>query len=483
MDSIIKFDDISLSQVAIYAVLSFVIVTLLGALIYITCSKKYKLNWFEKNLLDQAKEREELRQSREALVESGTPFSVDPVAGSSRSLNRHNGSPSSIDDPTFWVPPTLHKQSSMLGDLQSSADESMPQTPSSPTSSNRSLPLSTHSVPIARTDKHVVLTNTSPARPKVASMQAKLDHTKIDMSLYKAPKESPSKVMPVPEETKGSVHLMITYDPSAGLLTVRLMEAQNLHPREFSGTADPYAKIRLLPDKSTVYQTKIHKKTLNPVFDEDFVFEVRSTTITRRSLEILMYDFDAYSRHVCIGGLTIALSQVELSDRVELWKQLASCPDQNQKIELGDLMVSLSYLPSAERLTVVIIKARNLRVVDDTRNSSDPFVKVSLVHNNKRLKKKKTTVFRNTVNPVFNEAFSFDVSKDMLKTSLIEFLVLHDSLLGTNELLGRAVIGNKSDIRQEERIFFDEMLRTKTAIAQWIPLTDPRAEQQKSAVK
>lgn len=58
----IRFDDISLPQLATYTVLSFLIVVLLGALIYITCSKKYKLNWFEKNLLDQAKEREELRQ-------------------------------------------------------------------------------------------------------------------------------------------------------------------------------------------------------------------------------------------------------------------------------------------------------------------------------------------------------------------------------------------------------------------------------------
>jgi hypothetical protein len=33
-------------------------------------------------------------------------------------------------------------------------------------------------------------------------------------------------------------------------------------------------------------------------------------------------------------------------------------------------MVSLCYLQSAERLTVVVIKARNLRVVDDTRTSS-----------------------------------------------------------------------------------------------------------------
>ena len=33
-------------------------------------------------------------------------------------------------------------------------------------------------------------------------------------------------------------------------------------------------------------------------------------------------------------------------------------------------MVSLSFLPSAERLTVVVLKARNLRVVDDARSTS-----------------------------------------------------------------------------------------------------------------
>lgn len=220
-----------------------------------------------------------------------------------------------------------------------------------------------------------------------------------------------------------------------------------------------------------------------PVFDEDFTFEVRSATIGRRTLEVLLYDFDANSRHMCIGGLQIALATVDLTDRIDAWKHLGSCAADDAKVELGEVMVSMSYLPSAERLTVVVIKARHLRVVDDTRNSSDPFVKVSLVHNNKRLKKKKTTVIRNNANPVFNEAFTFDAGREMLKNSLIEFLVLHDSLLGTNELLGRAVVGNKADIRAEERIFFDEVLRTKSAVAQWIPLTDPRSEQQRSTVK
>lgn len=65
-------------------------------------------------------------------------------------------------------------------------DESVPGTPTSPTGSHASMAISVSSsntVPIARTDKHVVLAM-SPSRPKVSSMQSKLDHTKIDTSLY-----------------------------------------------------------------------------------------------------------------------------------------------------------------------------------------------------------------------------------------------------------------------------------------------------------
>lgn len=40
------------------------------------------------------------------------------------------------------------------------------------------------------------------------------------------------------------------------------------------GTSDPYVKVFLLPDKKKKYDTKVHKKTLNPVFNETFVFKV-----------------------------------------------------------------------------------------------------------------------------------------------------------------------------------------------------------------
>lgn len=105
------------------------------------------------------------------------------------------------------------------------------------------------------------------------------------MNLYfqNSPSRHPSMSA---DEAKGSLHLTMVYDPIAGILTIRLIEvmvssnfnlkksstsifpfqAQDLQPRDFSGTADPYAKIRLLPDhtKTNMWQTRIHKRTLNP---------------------------------------------------------------------------------------------------------------------------------------------------------------------------------------------------------------------------
>lgn len=43
---------------------------------------------------------------------------------------------------------------------------------------------------------------------------------------------------------------------------------------------------------------------------------------------------------------------------------------------LGELMFSLSYLPTAERLTLVVVKARNLRGVNPS--PGDFFVKVNV---------------------------------------------------------------------------------------------------------
>ena len=99
---------------------------------------------------------------------------------------------------------------------------------------------------------------------------------------------------------------------------------------------------------------------------------------------------------------------------------------QADKAELGDLMLTLVYLPSARRLTVIVVKAVNLKIMDIT-GASDPYVKVSLIQGGKRIRKRKTSVHRRTVNPVFNEALFFDIGEEQLDDShLLVQVIDHD---------------------------------------------------------
>ena len=48
----------------------------------------------------------------------------------------------------------------------------------------------------------------------------------------------------------------------------------------------------------------------------------------------------------------------------------------------------------------------------------DPYVKISLMLNGKRIKKKKTTIKKCTLNPYYNESFSFEVPFEQIQVTL-----------------------------------------------------------------
>ena len=75
------------------------------------------------------------------------------------------------------------------------------------------------------------------------------------------------------------------------------------------------------------------------MFDEDFVFEVRPTTLGRRTLEVILYDFDAYSRHHSIGGVKLPLAHIDLSEKVTLWKGLGPCSEQDAKVTSNSINI------------------------------------------------------------------------------------------------------------------------------------------------
>jgi synaptotagmin-1 len=55
-----------------------------------------------------------------------------------------------------------------------------------------------------------------------------------------------------------------------------VIQAAELPGLDMSGTSDPYVKVYIMPDKKKKFETKVHRKTLNPIFKETFVFKVRN---------------------------------------------------------------------------------------------------------------------------------------------------------------------------------------------------------------
>ena len=43
---------------------------------------------------------------------------------------------------------------------------------------------------------------------------------------------------------------------------------------DIGGSSDPYVKVYLLPEKNKKFETKVHRRTLDPVFNESFRFQV-----------------------------------------------------------------------------------------------------------------------------------------------------------------------------------------------------------------
>jgi hypothetical protein len=88
-------------------------------------------------------------------------------------------------------------------------------------------------------------------------------------------------------------------------LVVKVVSAEELPAKDFSGTSDPYVKLYLLPDRKNKFQTKVHRKTLNPEFNESFRLSVPFNDLRERILQFSIYDFDRFSRHDLIGVVLV----------------------------------------------------------------------------------------------------------------------------------------------------------------------------------
>ncbi|XP_011701204.1 PREDICTED: synaptotagmin-7 [Wasmannia auropunctata] len=267
-----------------------------------------------------------------------------------------------------------------------------------------------------------------------------------------------------PSENVGQIHFSLEYDFQNSTLILRIIQGKDLPAKDLSGTSDPYVRVTLLPDKKHRLETKIKRRTLNPRWNETFYFEgFPIQKLQSRVLHLHVFDYDRFSRDDSIGEMFLPLCQVDLSEKPSFWKALKP----PAKDKCGELLCSLCYHPSNSILTLTLLKARNLKA-KDINGKSDPYVKVWLQFGDKRIEKRKTPIFKCTLNPVFNEVFSFNVPWEKIRECSLDVMVMDFDNIGRNELIGRIQLAGKNGSGASETKHWQDMItKPRQTIVQW----------------
>ncbi|KAH0631026.1 hypothetical protein JD844_004493 [Phrynosoma platyrhinos] len=110
----------------------------------------------------------------------------------------------------------------------------------------------------------------------------------------------------------------------------------------------------------------------------------------------------------------------------------------------GEIAFTLSYEEKTQTLFIHVKECRHLAYADEAKKRSNPYVKTYLLPDKSRQGKRKTTIKRNTVNPLYHELLKYEINKCILMTRTLQFSVWHHDRFGRNTFLGEAEVPMES---------------------------------------
>ncbi|XP_031439860.1 serine/arginine repetitive matrix protein 2 isoform X2 [Clupea harengus] len=102
----------------------------------------------------------------------------------------------------------------------------------------------------------------------------------------------------------------------------------------------------------------------------------------------------------------------------------------------GTIQFTLNYVQKLKEFHIFVVQCKNLAGVDPKKSRSDPYVKSYLIPDKAGLGKRKTSVKKRTINPLFNEILRYRVRMDYLKSQVLNLSVWHHDTFGKNSFLG-----------------------------------------------
>lgn len=93
------------------------------------------------------------------------------------------------------------------------------------------------------------------------------------------------------------------------------------------GILDPYVKVNVYYGRKRIAKKKTHVKkcTLNPIFNESFIYDIPTDLLPDISIEFLVIDFDRTTKNEVVGRLILGAHSVTASG-AEHWREVCESP-------------------------------------------------------------------------------------------------------------------------------------------------------------
>ncbi|XP_056450819.1 double C2-like domain-containing protein beta [Gadus chalcogrammus] len=278
--------------------------------------------------------------------------------------------------------------------------------------------------------------------------------------------------------TLGTLDFSLLYDQENNALHCTINKARGLKPMDHNGLSDPYVKLHLLPgaSKANKLRTKTLRNTLHPVWSETLTYYgITDEDMVRKTLRISVCDEDKFRHNEFIGETRIPLKKLKPNQTKNFYncleKQLPVNKTEDKSLEeRGRIMISLKYNSQKSCLVVGIVRCAHLAAMD-ANGFSDPYVKTYLKPDENKKSKHKTAVKKKTLNPEFNEEFSYDIKYADLTKKTLEVTVWDYDIGKSNDFIGGVSLGINAN-GERLKHWFDCLKNKDKKIERWHTLTN-----------
>ncbi|XP_043936092.1 synaptotagmin-11 isoform X2 [Protopterus annectens] len=127
--------------------------------------------------------------------------------------------------------------------------------------------------------------------------------------------------------SRGELLVSLSYHVVTQRMSVVVLKAKHLPKMDITGLSDPYVKVNVYYGRKRIAKKKTHVKkcTLNPVFNESFIYDIPAELLPDISIEFQVIDFDRTTKNEVVGRLIIGAHSITASG-VEHWREVCEHP-------------------------------------------------------------------------------------------------------------------------------------------------------------